>query len=80
MIFLNCILAGLGFLVGSAIVLFLAAGLFLSFLVEHEKGTVVGFDPVSMMRSSPIFWILAFLLFLLGFSRKYRRARSRRAG
>ena len=76
MIFLKCILAGLGFLVGSAILLPLVAIALLMVFV----GPGIGIDLGSTVRSSPILWVLAFLLFLLGFFWEYRRARSRRAG
>jgi len=77
MIFLKSILAGLCFLFGGAILLLLGAIVFFSAFVEHKKNTTVGFDPVSMMKSSFLLWILGALLFLLGFVWEYRRVARR---
>jgi hypothetical protein len=61
--------------------LFLAAILYLVVLVmglpKSEPGTQVGFDPVSMFKSSPLFGITATIIFALGFYWEYRRVRSR---
>jgi len=80
MIFLKCILAVLCFLFWFPILLFLGDMVFLTIFLAPGKGEAVGIDPVSMVRSSPILWVLALLFFLLGFSWEYRRVRSRQAG
>jgi H+/Cl- antiporter ClcA len=73
MILLKCTLAGLLFLVGYATLLFLGAiALFAIFFARH-KGVTVGFDPVSIVKSSPMLWVLAILLFVLGFAWEHRR-------
>jgi len=77
MIYLKCILAGLCFLVGAAILLLLGAIVFITIFVVRGKGTTIGFDPVSFARSFPVVWILAALIFVLGFVWEYRRVASR---
>jgi len=77
MIYLKCILAGMCFLVGSAIVLPLGSLLFFTIVLPRGKGEVVGVDPVSMVKSSPLLWILAALFFLLGSAWEFRRVTSR---
>ena len=75
-IYLKCVLAGACFLVGSVILLFLGIIVFVtlfSVFFARGKGEAVGFDPVSFVRSFPLFWILPALIFLLGFVWEYRR-------
>jgi hypothetical protein len=78
-VLLKSILAGLVFLVGAAILLLLGAIVFFATVLAPEAGTAVGFDPVSFAKSSPLIWMLAVLVFLLGFSWEYRRAKARQA-
>jgi hypothetical protein len=73
MIFLKCTLAGLLFLVGSAILLFVGAIALFAIFVARDKEVTVGFDPVSIVKSSPMLWVLAILLFVLGFAWEHRR-------
>ncbi len=77
MIYLKSILVGLCFLVVSAILLPLGLGVIFSILAAHAKGEEVGFDPVSIVKSFPLLWILPVLVFLLGFAWEYRRAKPR---
>ena len=79
MVFLKSILAGLFFLVGAAILLLLGTIVFFMTVFAPEEGTTVAFDPVSMAKSSPLIWMLAVLVFLLGFSWEYRRVKARQA-
>jgi len=72
MVLLKSILAGLVFLVGAAIVFFTA-------VLAPEPGTAISFDPVSIAKSSPLIWMLAVLVFFLGFSWEYRRVKARQA-
>jgi hypothetical protein len=40
-------------------------------------GEAYGWDPVSLFRSSPLFWIVLVLTFLIGFAWQYRHAVTR---
>jgi len=75
-IFLKSALAGLLSVVLVAIldlvVLIVRAG-------KPEPGTEIGFDPVSMFKSSPVYGITALAVFVLGFYWEYRRVRNRQA-
>jgi len=76
MIFVKSVLAGLGSVV-------LVAILYLVALIvstgKPEAGTEIGFDPVSMFKSSPLYGITALVIFALRFYWEYRRVRSRGA-
>ena len=79
MVLLKSILAGLVFLVGAAILLLLGTIVYFTAVLAPEPGTTVAFDPVSIAKSSPLIWMLAVLVFLLGFSWEYRRVKARQA-
>ena len=76
MSYLKCIFAGLCFLVVSAILLVLGTIAFFAIFVHAPKGQSIGFDPVSIVKSFPILWILAVLFFSLGFMWEYMRVAS----
>ncbi len=77
MIYLKSILVGLCFLIVSAILLLLGTIVFFTIFFAPGKGEAVGIDPVSMVKSFPLLWILPALIFLLGFAWEYRRVASR---
>lgn len=77
MIYLKSILVGLCFLAASAILLPLGFVVFSSIFAAPRNGEEFGFDPVSMVKSSPVLWILAVLFFSLGYAWEYRRVTSR---
>jgi uncharacterized BrkB/YihY/UPF0761 family membrane protein len=79
MILLKSLLAGLVFLVGAAILLLLGTLIFFATVLAPEEGEAVGIDPVSVARSSPMIWVLAVLVFVLGFFWEYRRVKARQA-
>ena len=77
MIILKCILAGLSFLVAFVFLAPVAVAVIFALFVRREPGTTIGFDPVSIMRSFPVLWLVPILVFLLGSFWEYRRIRSR---
>jgi ABC-type Na+ efflux pump permease subunit len=79
MVLLKSILAGLVFLAGAAILLLLGTIVYFATVLAPEAGTAIAFDPVSIAKSSPLLWVLAVLVFLLGFSWECRRAKARQA-
>ncbi|MBZ5670467.1 MAG: hypothetical protein LAO04_12145 [Acidobacteriia bacterium] len=78
MIFLRSILAGLLLLVGAAILLLLGTIIISAIAFPPERGTAIGFDPVSMVKYSSLIQVLVVLFFFLGFSWEYRRVSARR--
>ncbi|MGC9996043.1 MAG: hypothetical protein ABSE79_12025 [Terriglobia bacterium] len=78
MILLKCILAGLLALLIAAIVLPMSVCVYLTWTVHpgHNEAAI-GFDPISMARSSPSVWIIAVTIFGLGFYLQYRRLKAR---
>jgi len=74
MALLKCLLAGLLSMVVVAILLVVALMVFV--LPTAEKGTAVGFDPISMVRSWPLQALLiTSLSFAMGFLWEYKRVR-----
>ncbi len=78
MILLKCILAGLLALLTAAIVLPMSVCVYLTWTVHpgHNEA-VIGFDPISMARSSPSVWIIAVMIFGLGFYLQFQRLKAR---
>ncbi len=75
---LKCMLAGLLALLIAAIVLPMSVGVYLTWTVHpRHNEAVVGFDPISMARSSPSVWIIAVVIFGLGFYLQYLRLKAR---
>jgi hypothetical protein len=61
----------------AAIVLPMSVCVYLTWTVHPGRnGAAIGFDPVSMMRHSPSVWIIAVLVFGLGFYMQYRRLKA----
>ena len=78
MIMGKCILSGLLALLIAAIVLPMSVCAYLTWTAHPGKNeAAIGFDPISMVRSSPSVWVIAVLIFGLGFYLQYRRLRAR---
>ena len=71
------ILVGRFFLVATFILLPLALLIGYALLTHSQNRTAVAYDPVSIARSYPLLWVLAILVFLLGFVWEHRRLKSR---
>lgn len=78
MILLKSMFAGLLALFVAAIVLPMSVCVYITWTVHprHNEASI-GFDPISMARSSPSVWIIAVLVFGLGFYLQYRRLKAR---
>jgi len=74
---LKSMLTGLSSLIALGILFLFVIGIIGN--IQAPPGTQVGFDSVSVVRSSPLVWILAILAFTLGFYWKYRRLKLRQA-
>jgi hypothetical protein len=73
----KCIFAGLLALLIAAIVLPMSVCVYLTWTVHPGRNeAVIGFDPISMVRSSPSVWIIAVTIFGLGFYLQYRRLKA----
>ena len=74
MLYLKSVIAGIVALVIASVVLPTLVILFFSALtVRHRGGTAIGFDPVSIARSSPTVWLIGLIVFAAGFYWEYRR-------
>jgi len=74
----KCILSGLLTLLIAAIVLPMSVCVYLTWTVHPGKNeAAIGFDPISMVRHSPSVWVIAVLIFGLGFYLQYRRLKAR---
>jgi len=76
MILRKCIFAGLLALVIAAYVLPITVSVYLSWTSHLGDNEAIGFDPVAAIRS-PSVWIIAVLVFGLGFYLEYRRLKAR---
>jgi len=79
MILLKSILAGLIAVIVAAIILPVGIGYYLTWKLQRDKpgqAVTVGFDPVSAAKS-PVVWLIAVVVFSLGFYWKYRRLKAR---
>ncbi len=76
MILIKSIFAGLVFLLGAAFLSLVGVMIAFAVFVEREEGTEVGIDPISVVRNAPILWVVALVVFLLGFFWEFRRANS----
>jgi hypothetical protein len=79
MILLKSILAGWISVIVAAIVLPVCIGNYLIWTLPRDKpgqAITIGFDPVAAARS-PVSWIIAALVFTLGFYWEYRRLKAR---
>jgi hypothetical protein len=77
MVFVRSILAG--FISSMLVGILLLLGMVVALIPLSAPGTTVGIDIVSVVRHSPLIWILAVLAFSLGFHWEYRRLKSRQA-
>ena len=77
MIYLKSTLVALFSLIAGGILLLLV--MLASLTPWMRDGATVGIDIVSVARSSPLIWIFAVLVFLLGFHWEFRRLRLRQA-
>ena len=75
MILVKSILAGLVALILTAIVLLVGAVVVLMVRFKPRHGQTIGIDPVGIVVSFPLLWIIAVIAFALGFYWEYRRAR-----
>ncbi len=76
MIYLKSLLAGLVALIVIPIFLvgLLVVGMFVYTLIHPAQGEgSIGWDPVSIYRTSPLVWCIPPLIFLAGFAWEYRR-------
>jgi hypothetical protein len=76
MIIGKCILSGLLALLIAAIVLPMSVCAYLTWTAHLGENEGIGFDPVSAARYPPA-WIVAALVFGLGFYLQYRRLNAR---
>jgi predicted membrane protein len=77
MVLWKCIFAGLLAVVIAAIVLPMGFCAYLAWTVRPGRNEAIGFDPISIVRSSPSVWVIAALVFGLGFYLQYRRLKAR---
>ena len=77
MIFLKSIFAGLLAVLIAAIVLPVSVCVYLTWTAHPGNNEAIGFDPISMVRSSPYLWIIPVLVFGLGFYLEYTRLKAR---
>ena len=76
MILRKCILAGLLALLIAAIVLPMGVCVYLNWTSHLGENEAIGIDPISMVRHSTSVWIIAVLVFSLGFYLEYRRLKA----
>ena len=74
MIYLKSVIVGLLALVVIPIlfVAILVVGMIIYGSIHPSQGSV-GWDPISMWRQNPIFWVIPVLIFSAGFIWEYRR-------
>ncbi len=78
MFLLKSVFAGLLALFIAAIVLPMTVCVYLTWTVHPAHNEVaIGFDPISLVRSFPSVWIIAVMIFGLGFYLQYRRLKAR---
>lgn len=74
MLYLKCVIAGIVALVIAAVVLPVMAILLYTLIVRPPAGTaVIGFDPVSIAKSSPTVWLIALIVFAAGLYWEFHR-------
>jgi hypothetical protein len=76
MIVIKSIFAGLLLLIVTAFLSLVAAMIALTVFVRREGNEPVGIDPISVVRNTPILWVVAAVIFLLGFFWEFRRTNS----
>jgi hypothetical protein len=78
MILVKSILTGLAALVLTAILMLVGWMVRVSMVMRkpRDRTVTIGIDPVSVFKSSPGLWIIAMIVFALGFYWEYRRAAS----
>ena len=76
MIILKCIFAGLITLLTAAIVLSISVGAYLTRRAHLGKNEAIGFD-LTFAARSPSVWIIAIMIFGLGFYLQYQRLKTR---
>jgi uncharacterized BrkB/YihY/UPF0761 family membrane protein len=74
--FLKSLLVGLVAALMAAILLLLG-GMAAVAVIPHPEGTAIAIDPIAVAKSSPALWVLAIVVFALGFLWDYRRAKPR---
>lgn len=79
MVFLKSIMVGIATMVSAAICSGIAVIIVLSFKSRNlPEGEAIGWDPVSLLRSSPtawLIWLILLISFALGFWWEYRKAK-----
>jgi hypothetical protein len=73
MLYLKCVIAGIAALVIASVVLPVMGILLLTLIVRPPTGTQIGFDPVSIAKSSPTVWLIALIVFASGFYWEFHR-------
>jgi hypothetical protein len=73
MLYLKCVIAGIAALVIAAVVLPVIMGILLYTFIRPPAGTTIGFDPVSIAKSSPTVWLIALFVFAAGFYWEFHR-------
>ncbi len=77
MILVKSFLVGLVAVILAAILSLVSLVVRISLFASPKRGTAVGIDPVSIVRSQPWTWVLGLAAFCLGFYWEYRRVRAR---
>lgn len=73
MIFVKSVFAGIVAVFVFVFAFALMSLIVVSLVLKAPDGAAVGWDPVSLVRQSPLSWLLLTLAFSAGFIWKYRR-------
>jgi len=73
MLYLRSVVAGIVALVIASVVLPIVGILLLTLMARPRAGTTIGFDPISIAKSSPTVWLIGLIVFVSGFYWEYRR-------
>jgi FtsH-binding integral membrane protein len=76
MVLLRSLLVGLVAALMAAILLLLGAMAAVA-VIPHPEETTLTIEPVAVAKSSPALWVLAIVVFVLGFLWDYRRTKPR---
>jgi hypothetical protein len=63
----------------AAVFLLLLGAIVALAIIPHPEGTAFAIDPISVVKSSPLLWILAVVVFSVAFSWEYMRAKHRQS-
>jgi hypothetical protein len=74
MVYLKSFAAGIVAVVLAALLVLIAAVVYLNLFFKHAEDQAIGWDPISLVRSSPWLSVLALLVFLAGYFWELRRA------